>query len=1003
MAKLNKGKLLLRCAAHALFVGLKEIPGMGMAVEIGHGWFDIFHDEQRKAGFGERLEQLEQAATILPGEARTIADDFIAEQRAKGITVVEEQAEAIRDLLMFMPATIKERTQATLQLARQHGTDIQTILPITDETSLFEQEEFYRSLFPARRPRFQTNDSIPHGLAGWRLGELLGTGGFGEVWEVRHERLRYAIKFFLGEINERILTNEAKMLFDVHEKLPRHANIVHLNQLNLEKSPYWLLFEFVEGGTLESLLRAAPLSWQESLSLFRQIVAGVAAVHQIGIVHRDLKPANILLTADGIPKITDFGIGKVLAENELQMTRTQYTMQGFGSLGYMSKEQRKGKKAHPADDTYALGVLLWQMLVQTLDAPDLDWLEELQQLDDIPETLQNVVFACLNKSRQQRPQDAGKLLEMLRPDRFPKPVRSEVEDELLTLNRQLADLQDQEAEAIENNEAVQQRELARQKLLKEQEVARKQRQVEAESARQKVYAKSMQHAKVEQAEINVQAEERLAELRKLVKQKRQRNDAPLQLQEAMEELRQVEALIGKIESDYSKEKEVQQQKIEQGLQKALGELGEFQATPRSRFEKTQEHEQRKVRHITQQEKIKTSWQQEREKLDKRLNEACSQDLAVLKKQRDILLNKQFDVPPTKLQLELLDYNADEELMQFKLIAEEVVPDEHYIIENSTLPIVPKEAKTCWLDWEQELLIPYLVLGLNKEVKPKVIKAGFETAMEQYYSSDLELLIDKYSKFETVTVDIKGKIINRKQHKTIQIVEDINGVSLEMVYIPSGEFMMGSDKEKTEKPIHKVTIKQPFYMSKYPIIQAQWQAVMGNNPSNFKGENRPVENISWKDAIEFCEKLSKLTNQIYRLPSEAEWEYACRAGTTTPFYFGETITPELANYNGNYTYGSGSKGKYRKQTTEVGIFLPNNFGLYDMHGNVWEWCADGWYDNYKDVPTDGSVWEKDNENRVLRGGSWGSIPYFFRSAYRNRDSYPSYGIGFRLVGVAARTF
>ncbi|MDM8568782.1 protein kinase [Thiotrichales bacterium HSG1] len=668
MPKLNKGKLLLRCAAHALFVGLKEIPGVGMAVEIGQGWFDIVWDEQRKAGFGERLEQLEQAATILPGEARTIADDFITEQRTKGITVVEEQAEAIRDLLMFMPATIKERTKATLQLARQHGTDIQTILPITDDTSLFEQEEFYRSLFPARRPRFQTNDSIPHGLAGWRLGELLGTGGFGEVWEVRHERLRYAIKFFLGEVNERILTNEAKMLFDVHEKLPRHANIVHLNQLNLEKSPYWLLFEFVEGGTLESLLRAAPLSWQDSLSLFRQIVAGVAAVHQIGIVHRDLKPANILLTADGIPKITDFGIGKVLAENELQMTRTQYTMQGFGSLGYMSKEQRRGKKAHPADDTYALGVLLWQMLVQTLDAPDLDWLEELQQLDDIPETLQNVVFACLNKSREQRPQDAGKLLEML-----PTEAGDGLQDELLTLNRQLADLQEQESEAIENNEAVQQRELARQKLLKEQEVARKQRQVEAESARQKVYTESMQHAKVEQAEINVQAEERLAELRKLVKQKRQRSDTPLQLQEAMEELRQVEALIGKIESDYSKEKEVQQQKIEQGLQKALGELNKFYSASQEQFEKTQEYEQRKAKYVAQQEKIKFSWQQEQEKLDKQLKEACSQDLAVLQKQRNFLLNKQFDVPPAKLQLKLLDYEADKDLMQFEIIAEEVIP------------------------------------------------------------------------------------------------------------------------------------------------------------------------------------------------------------------------------------------------------------------------------------------------------------------------------------------
>ncbi|MCK5720369.1 MAG: protein kinase, partial [Thiomargarita sp.] len=734
MSKLDKGKLFLRCAAHALFVGLKEIPGIGMAVEMGQGWFDIFRDEQRKAGFGERLEQLEQAGAILPGEARTIANNFISEQRTQGIVVEEEQAEAIRDLLMFMPATIKERTQATLQQARQHGTNLQTVLPITDETDSFDQEEFYRSLFPARRPRFQTNDPVPHGLAGWQLGELLGTGGFGEVWEVRHERLRYAIKFFLGEINEKILSNEAEMLFDVHEKLPRHTNIVHLTSMNLKQSPYWLLFEFVEGGTLESLLRATPLSWQESLSLFRQIVAGVGAVHQIGIVHRDLKPANILLTADGTPKITDFGIGKVLAEKEL-LTRTQYTTQGFGSVGYMSPEQRRGKKAHSSDDTYALGVLLWQMLVQTLDIPEFDWEKKLQQ-QNVPKALQNAVSVCLTKSRQQRPANAMALLEML-----PTKAGDGLQDELMALNKQLADLQTQEAEAIESNEAAKQRDLARQKLAKAQEVEAKQRQVKAESARQKVYDESLQEAKLEQAEINVRAEERLAEMRKLVEHKRQRGgDAPLQLQAAMEELQQVEALINKIETDYAKEQAAQQQKIKQALQEALAKLVKLKSAPKDRFERTVDYEQRlkreKAEYAAQQEKIKASWQQEQEKLDKQLQKARLQDLAVLQQQRDILLNKQFDVPPAQLKLELLDYNADEELLAFNLIAEEVMPNVNYAIENASLSIEPKEAKICWSNWEQALLIPYLVFGLDNGAK--AIKAGFETADKQYFVTGQKL-------------------------------------------------------------------------------------------------------------------------------------------------------------------------------------------------------------------------------------------------------------------------
>ncbi|NEP81952.1 MAG: SUMF1/EgtB/PvdO family nonheme iron enzyme, partial [Okeania sp. SIO3B3] len=216
-------------------------------------------------------------------------------------------------------------------------------------------------------------------------------------------------------------------------------------------------------------------------------------------------------------------------------------------------------------------------------------------------------------------------------------------------------------------------------------------------------------------------------------------------------------------------------------------------------------------------------------------------------------------------------------------------------------------------------------------------------------------------FEVVTVNNSGKIINRTQESARQKMEDFgNGIKLEMVYIPGGSFLMGSpeneaERESSESPQHQVTL-QPFYMSKYPITQNQYQAIMGNNPSNFKGGSRPVEQVSWHNAVEFCQKLSEKTGKIYTLPSESQWEYACRAGTTTPFYFGETITSELVNYNGNYPYGNAPKGKYRQETTDVGSFPPNAFGLYDMHGNVWEWCLDVWHDNYNGAPTDGSDWE-----------------------------------------------
>ncbi|MEL7474916.1 MAG: formylglycine-generating enzyme family protein [Cyanobacteria bacterium J06555_12] len=239
----------------------------------------------------------------------------------------------------------------------------------------------------------------------------------------------------------------------------------------------------------------------------------------------------------------------------------------------------------------------------------------------------------------------------------------------------------------------------------------------------------------------------------------------------------------------------------------------------------------------------------------------------------------------------------------------------------------------------------------------------------------------------------------------------------MVSIPGGRFWMGSpetEEKRTddEGPQYSVNVS-PFWMGKYPITQAQWMEVaafskvkvdLKPQPSGFSGLDRPVEQISWFEAVEFCERLSQQTGKNYRLPSEAEWEYACRARTVTPFSFGEKIFTDLANYDGNYVYGKGSKGAYRIQTTSVDSFKANAFGLYDMHGNVLEWCADHWHDNYDGAPPGGTPWIKggDTDRRVLRGGSWFSLPRFCRSA--NRDWYGpdlrSYVIGFRVVCSSA---
>ncbi len=260
-------------------------------------------------------------------------------------------------------------------------------------------------------------------------------------------------------------------------------------------------------------------------------------------------------------------------------------------------------------------------------------------------------------------------------------------------------------------------------------------------------------------------------------------------------------------------------------------------------------------------------------------------------------------------------------------------------------------------------------------------------------------------FETVQVNNKGEIIKREnkeaQYRTYHLG---NGITIEFVYIPGGRFLMGNPPtekgyHKSQSPQHVVYVPS-FFMGKYPVTQAQWEEVMGDNPSFFKGANRPVEKVSWDDSVAFCEKVSKIILKQCQLPSEAQWEYACRAGTTTPFYFGETITTDLANYYGQSVYANEPKGISRGETTDVGIFPANGFGLNDLHGNVWEWCADTYHNSYEGAPTDGSAWVDDSENNfrtlVARGGSWISSPRFCRSGNRDglsRNNRTSF-VGFR---------
>ena len=246
------------------------------------------------------------------------------------------------------------------------------------------------------------------------------------------------------------------------------------------------------------------------------------------------------------------------------------------------------------------------------------------------------------------------------------------------------------------------------------------------------------------------------------------------------------------------------------------------------------------------------------------------------------------------------------------------------------------------------------------------------------------------------------VVEKTQSRTFQDYSEQllprKGIDLEMVAISGGTFLMGSpdnesDAYSDEKPQHKVTVAD-FYIGRYLITQAQWEVVMDRNSSRFKGDNLPVERVSWEEAVEFCDRLTKNTGKQYRLPTEAEWEYACRAGSATKYYFGDEKQKldHYAWYDGN------SKSK----THPVGEKQPNQFGLYDLHGNVWEWCLDHWHDNYEGAPTNGSAWlNEDNEGvRVIRGGAWLNFPRNCRSACRVNyiPGARYFNIGFRVVCV-----
>jgi uncharacterized protein (TIGR02996 family) len=305
--------------------------------------------------------------------------------------------------------------------------------------------------------------------------------------------------------------------------------------------------------------------------------------------------------------------------------------------------------------------------------------------------------------------------------------------------------------------------------------------------------------------------------------------------------------------------------------------------------------------------------------------------------------------------------------------------------------------------------PAFTRAMQLHPEDTTLRLIFADWLEEQGDPRAELLRLMHTLTQSVEVPNRKKLEDRLRSLLAAGVKPVgpfwtNTIGMKFAWVPAGTYWMGSPEAENDRyddeAQHRVTLTKGIYVGVHAVTQACWQAIMGNNPSHHQGDDFPVEQVSWEDCQEFLGKLSKREGQAYRLPTEAEWEYACRAGTTTPFYFGETITTDEANYGGNHPYRDGEEGVYREETTPVGSFPANAFGLHDTHGNLWEWCRD-WYAEYPQGEAVDPQGPPEGESRVLRGGSFVNRALNVRSAYRVGEvpSIRCNDVGFR----AARTF
>jgi len=806
---------------------------------------------------------------------------------------------------------------------------------------------------------------------------VLGKGGMGEVILATDTRLgrKVAIKRILGKA-ARSKTAVARFLREAKSMAElSHPNIVQIYDYGRSTDGPFLIMECIQGGSLLEKCKAGPIELDEAVNIFGQLCDGLAKAHAAGIIHRDIKPANVLMSEDGVPKLTDFGLAKD------DTADTGMTVEGavIGTLDFMPPEQRRDSSSvDERSDLWSLAATFYQML--TGKSP------KVINISAIPPKLQSVVAKALEESKEDRFQSA---LEM--------------RGEILNAHSGKMDT----TRTLAEGECPQ------------------------------CAAPNPAHGKFcVECGAGLQIQCLKCEMKIQIWNKACGECGSLQdplVEKALADLKnardQAERLLVDFEFEAAIEKaEVVASETDSRLQQYAEWRGEFierwEQIRQAKYSRLADRLKEAIAHesandfetdlqsLRQNAPSARQTPQELEGIVR--DRITNRDIAGLLPFVDEFLKLKPDRPEVqelKAQLEEREVQID---ARIKIILEEAKAKESASIRTRKLfkrviitvffvaiaitgvviknDIDAKAVETAIanLDWETVLALdPDNSQGLQMQA------AAFTTALT---NGDWKIVL-AIDPDNSVGLRLQAAAEKAAAAEILARAPIMNTIGMRLKLIPAGTFMMGSPETEEgrggDEYQHTVTISKAFYMQTTEVTQGQWKDVMGTEPWNRRGSNYAASHVSWDDAVAYCEKLSEKEGKTYRLPTEAEWEYACRAGTETRWSFGDD------EYSlGDYAWYYGNAEDYgEKYAHQVGLKNPNAFGLYDMHGNVNEWCHDYYgEDYYKQSLKQDPTGPARDSRRVLRGGSWTGDARDSRSASRNRDVAvrPAKHFGFRLV-------